>query len=442
MQKMTFLPGDAFHLLHMIAHVHDRSCVFHLFRNLVYLDNAATTPLAPEVLDAMRPFLEGEFGNASSVHQLGSRARVAIEAARETVARAINAEPREIVFTSGGTEADNAAIKGATLNQYAELKVWNKIKIVTSRAEHIAVLEPVEWLAKLGASVTYVPVSPLGHALFEREQIASDTSLVSLMMVNNETGAINRIAEISKIVKEKSKALIHTDAVQALGKIPIDVKELGIDLLSLSAHKIHGPKGIGALYIKSGTPWEPLLHGGSQERNRRGGTEAVALAVGFAEAIKLLPLLKKEGATHDRSYVGGWSLTGEAPPPTPSFYRRGLFAELRNYLLTKLAQIPEVILNSATDESSVDSIVNFTFTPDVLARLDADSLIIRFDLEGIAVSNGSACTSGSQQPSHVLLAMGKSKEVAAKSVRVSFSRYNTVEDIDRLVDVIGKIIGN
>jgi cysteine desulfurase len=384
---------------------------------LVYLDNAATTPLAPEVLDAMRPYLEGEFGNASSVHQLGSRARVAIESARDTIARAINAEPREIVFTSGGTEADNAAIKGAIFKQYAELKDWNKIKIVTSRAEHLAVLEPVEWFATLGASVTYVPSSPFGHALLEANQIASDTSLVSLMMVNNETGAINPISKLGKIVKEKSNALMHTDAVQALGKIPIDVKELGIDFLSLSAHKIHGPKGIGALYIKSGTPWEPLLHGGSQERNRRGGTEAVALAVGFAEAVNQLSLLFKEGG-------GGW------------------LSPLRNYLLTKLAQIPEVILNSATDETSVDSIVNFTFTPEVLARLDADFLIIRFDLEGIAVSNGSACTSGSQQPSHVLLAMGKSKEVASKSVRVSFSRYNTVEDIDRLVEVIRKILGN
>ncbi len=239
------------------------------------------------------------------------------------------------------------------------------------------------------------------------------------MMVNNETGAINPISEIIKIVKANSNALVHTDAVQALGKIPIDVKALGIDLLSLSAHKIHGPKGIGALYIKSGTPWEPLLHGGSQERNRRGGTESVALAVGFAEAIKRLP------SPH-------WG-RGQG---------EGGVASLRTYLLTKLAQFPEIVLNSATDESSVDSIVNFTFTNEVLARLDADALIIRFDLEGIAVSNGSACTSGSQQPSHVLLAIGKSKEVASKSVRVSFSRYNTVEDIDRLVEVVGKIIGN
>ena len=383
---------------------------------MIYLDNAATTPLAPEVLDAMRPFLTEEFGNASSVYQLGSRARVAIESARETVARAIGAETREIVFTSGGTEADNAAIKGALFKQYAEHADWKKIKIVTSHAEHLAVLEPIEWFAKLGAEVTYVPVSPFGNAMFDGNQITGDTSLVSLMMVNNETGAINQVSEITRIVKENSNALVHTDAVQALGKIPIDVKELGIDFLSLSAHKIHGPKGIGALYIKSGTPWEPLLHGGSQERNRRGGTESVALAVGFAEAVKLLP--------------------------SPPWGRGQGEGSLRHYLLSKLARIPEVVLNSATDESSVDSIVNFTFIPEVLARLDADALIIRFDLEGIAVSNGAACTSGSQQPSHVLLAIGKSKEVASKSVRVSFSRYNTVEDIDRLVEVVGKILVN
>jgi cysteine desulfurase len=380
---------------------------------MIYLDNAATTPLDPKVLDTMRPYFEGEFGNASSVHQLGTHARVALESARETVARAINAEPREIVFTSGGTESDNAAIKGAAFKQYAEHNDWKNIKIVTSRAEHLAVLEPTEWIAKFGASVTYVPLSPFGHALLDGDCVASDTTLVSLMMVNNETGAINPISEIVNVVKAGSSALVHTDAVQALGKMPIDVKAMGVDMLSLSAHKIHGPKGIGAIYIKSGTPWEPLMHGGSQERNRRGGTEAVALAVGFAEAVKIAS-----------GYMDGVDSVGL----------------LRKHLLNKLAKIPEIVLNSATDDTSIDSIVNFTFTPEVLSRMDADSLIIRFDLEGIAVSNGSACTSGSQQPSHVLLAMGRSKDVASKSVRVSFSHHNTTEDIDRLVEVIRKIL--
>ncbi|HZK76727.1 MAG TPA: cysteine desulfurase family protein [Candidatus Kapabacteria bacterium] len=387
---------------------------------MIYLDNAATTPLAPEVLEAMRPFLEGEFGNASSVYRLGSRARVALEEAREVIARAIHAEPREIVFTSGGTEANNAAIKGALFKHYADHfsgKPWSDLQVLTSPVEHHAVLEPMEWIAKLGASVTYVPVSPFGRVLLESvsERLSSETALVSLMMVNNETGAINPVSEISNIVKSKSKALIHSDAVHALGKIPIDVKELGIDFISLSAHKIHGPKGIGALYIKSGTPWEPLLHGGPQERNRRGGTEPVALAVGFAEAVKMA---------------------------AKNLDRVDDIGRLRKYLLNKLGEIPEVVFNSGFDDSSIDSIINFSFIPEVLARLDADALIIRFDLEGIAVSNGSACTSGSQQPSHVLLAMGKSKEVAAKSVRASFSRYNTVADIDRLIEAVKKILAS
>jgi cysteine desulfurase len=384
---------------------------------MIYLDNAATTPLAPEVLEAMRPFFEGEFGNASSVHRLGSRARVALEEARNVIAHALHAEPREIVFTSGGTEANNSAIKGVIFQKLREKKSFDEIGIITSPAEHHAVLEPIEWLSKVGASVTYAPISPTGSVLLEglSEQLFGNTALVSFMMVNNETGAINPLSEIVSAVKNKSKALTHTDAVQAFCKMPIDVKELEVDFLSLSAHKIHGPKGIGALYIKSGTPWEPLLHGGAQERNRRGGTEPVALAVGFAEAVKIVAA-RVDGVDH----VG----------------------QLKKYLLNKLGEIPEIVLNSAADSSSSNFIVSFSFIPEVLARLDADALIIRFDLEGIAISNGSACTSGSLQPSHVLLAMGKSKEVAMKSVRVSFSRYNTVEEIDRLVLAVEKILNS
>lgn len=383
----------------------------------IYLDNAATTSLAPEVLDAMRPFFEEEFGNASSVYRLGSRARVALEGAREVIARAIHAEPREIVFTSGGTEANNAAIKGAIFQAFREKKSFAQIGIVTSPTEHHAVLEPMEWLSKLGTVVSFASVDEVGRVSPEEigKLVTTDTVLVSAMLVNNETGTINPIPEIARAVTQNSKALLHTDAVQALGKMPIDVRKLGVDLLSLSAHKIHGPKGIGALYIKSGTPWEPLVHGGAQERNRRGGTEPVALAVGFAEAVNLFAkqVETMEGAQR-----------------------------LRTYLLSKLSEIPEVILNSASDDTSSDSIISFSFIPEVLSRLDADALIIRFDLEGIAVSNGSACTSGSQQPSHVLLAMGKSKEVARKSVRVSFSRYNTMADIDRLIDAVRKILNS
>ena len=378
---------------------------------MIYLDNSATTPLAPEVLRAMLPFMEGEFGNASSVYTLGSRARVALEGARETIARYINAEPREIVFTSGGTESNNTAISGPIFHSHFAGKAWNEMSVVTGHAEHHAVLQPVEFLEKFGVHTRYADVDRTGHIMLESigNKIDHKTLLVSCMMLNNEVGAINPIREIVHLVKERSSVLVHSDAVQALGKMRIDVKELGVDLLSLSAHKIHGPKGIGALYTRSGISWEPLMHGGAQERNRRGGTEAVALAVGFAEAIRLLP--DSETASDH-------------------------FQTLRSYLLARLSEIPEIILNSATDTTATDAIVNFSFVPDVLSKLDADSLLIRFDLEGIAISNGSACTSGSLQPSHVLLAMGLGKEVASKSVRVSFSRYNTKGDVDRFIEAL------
>jgi len=404
---------------------------------MIYFDNSATTSIAPEVLEAMQPFLEGEFGNASSVHTIGSRARVALEGAREIIAQAIHAEPKEIVFTSGGTESNNSAIKSALFHHYIEHfsgNAWSDLHTITTPAEHQAVLEPFEWISKLGAKVSYASVDGFGHAIPESidEQLTDNTAFVSIMMVNNETGAINPISEIAAKVKSRSKALIHSDGVQALGKIPIDVRELGVDFLSLSAHKIHGPKGIGALYIKAGTPFEQLLHGGSQERNRRGGTEAVALAVGFGEAVSFaVPEVFEADAIK-----GPTGLKAQNGPKGFSEHYRNL----RRHLLGKLKEIPEVVLNSASDESSVDPIVNFSFTPEVLARLDADALIIRFDMEGIAVSNGSACTSGSQQPSHVLLAMGKSADIAMKSVRVSFSRYNTISEIDMFIKALRNII--
>jgi cysteine desulfurase len=242
-------------------------------------------------------------------------------------------------------------------------------------------------------------------------------SLVSLMSVNNEVGSINPIAELCERVKLKStKALFHTDAVQALGKIPINVKEWGVDLLTLSAHKIHGPKGIGALFIKRGVMIEPLMHGGAQERNRRGGTEAVALAVGFAKAAEIM---KQEWHT-----------------------RENHIKELYELVLLSLSNIPEIRINSPLDGSGVHSIINFSFASDILHKVDGEALLIRFDLEGIAVSNGSACTSGSMQPSHVLLAMGLGAEVASKSLRVSLSKDTTKHDVERFVEVLKKIIGD
>ncbi len=383
---------------------------------MIYLDNSATTPIAPEVREAMLPFLEEEYGNASSVYQLGTRARVALEEARGAVGQAIGADAREIVFTANGTEANNMAIKGAVMERHFAGSAFKSLRVITSPAEHHAVLHPVEYLAKLGVQVGYALPDSAGVVSEEavKKELKKDVAVVSLMLVNNEVGAISPIGLIGPIIKSVSdKALFHTDAVQALGKMPINVRELGVDMLSLSAHKIHGPKAIGALFIKSGTKLEPLMHGGAQERNRRGGTESVALAVGFAKAVELAQ------ASLEQSRVQ--------------------FADLRSYLLTKLAEIPEVVLN--TDPTrSIESIVNFSFIPSVLEKLDGEALLIRFDLENIAISNGSACTSGTVQPSHVLMAMGKGKEVASKSIRVSFSRYSQKSAVDAFVAVLKTFI--
>lgn len=362
------------------------------------------------------PYLHDEYGNASSVYRLGTRARVALEEARGVIAQAIGADARELVFTANGTEANNMAIKGAIMQRHFDGTSFKSMRVITSPAEHHAVLHPVEYLEKLGVQIGYALPDSAGVVIEEvvKEQLKKDVALLSLMLVNNETGAINRIGRIGHILRTVSdKALVHTDAVQALGKMPINVRELGVDMLSLSAHKIHGPKGIGALFIKSGTKLEPLMHGGAQERNRRGGTESVALAVGFAKAVEMVQASLEQTREH--------------------------LAELRSYLLSKLADIPEVVLN--TDPTrSIESIVNFSFIPSVLEKLDGEALLIRFDLENIAVSNGSACTSGTVQPSHVLMAMGKGKEVASKSIRVSFSRYTEKSAVDAFVAALKSII--
>jgi cysteine desulfurase len=383
---------------------------------VIYLDNSATTPLAPEVREAMLPYLGDEYGNASSVYSLGTRARVALEEARATIAKAIGADAREIIFTSSGTEANNAAIKGTILEKHFTGIPFKNIHAITSPAEHHAVLNPFHFIEKLGSQAEQVQVDSAGviYPQALTNVLRKDLTLASFMMVNNEVGAISPIKDLTSAVKSQAKdALVHCDAVQALGKIKIDVRDLGVDMLSLSAHKIHGPKGIGVLYARSGIKWEPLMHGGAQERNRRGGTESVALAIGFAKAVELGEATLEETQTH--------------------------LIELRDYLLSRLAEHAEVVLN--TDPSrSVPSIVNFSFTPEVLAHLDGEALLIRFDLEGIAISNGSACTSGSLQPSHVLIAMGKGHEVASKSIRVSFSRYTDKSAIDRFIAALETII--
>ncbi len=363
----------------------------------------------------MEPYLKEEYGNASSIYSLGRSAHIALEDARAFVASSIGADPAEIVFTSGGTEANNHAINGSVFSSLKKGKSFEDISIITSKAEHHAVLEPASFLESLGVKVSRTRVDEVGRAMPSLSESAAKYELASMMLVNNEVGAINPIKEISQTLRESSPELLfHSDAVQALGKIEFDVKDLGVDLLSLSAHKIHGPKGIGALFIRRGVKIEPLHHGGAQERNRRGGTESVALAVGFGEAIKQMLLTKAESKKH--------------------------IQELRKYTSEKLSSFQEIIFNSASDERSVDGIINISFTPEVLAGLDGEALLIRFDLEGVAVSNGSACTSGSIQPSHVLLAMGKGPEIAAKSLRISFSRLTNFSDVDKFISVLTGIL--
>ncbi len=384
---------------------------------MIYLDNSATTPLDERVLDAMGPYLRDGFGNASSIYQLGRSARIALEDARATVASAIGAEESEIVFTSGGTEANNHAVQGAVFAAHLADRNFKEQSISVSQVEHHAVLEPAEFVEKLGVKVHRIGVDSDGIVDMNafRSSLSKNTSLISVMSVNNETGSINPIKEIFALTRELAPtSLIHTDAVQALGKIDINVKDWGVDLLSLSAHKVHGPKGIGALYVRRTVMIEPLLHGGAQERNRRGGTEAVALAVGFAKAAEIV-MQEKEA-------------------------RREYIHLLHTYLIRRLHEIEGVVLNSPTGGKSVDNIINITFTPEVLSKVEGDALIIRFDLDGIAVSNGSACTSGALQPSHVLLAMSKGEEVARKSIRVSLSARNSTEDLDAFIATLQKIL--
>lgn len=378
---------------------------------MIYLDNSATTHLDDRVRAAMEPYLGERFGNASSIHSLGREAHVALEEARSVIAKAIGADSAEIVFTSGGTEANNYAIKGSIFSEIKKGKAFSDLSVLTSPIEHHAVLEPIEFLTSLGVQPHFTGVDSDGVTILD--EISSDLTLASIMYVNNEVGSINDIQIITeKIRLAAPNTLIHSDGVQAFGKIQFDVHQLGVDLLSLSAHKIHGPKGIGALYIRRGVQIEPLMHGGSQERNRRGGTEPVALAVGFAEAARLV------GEEFDD--------------------RTAHIKQLRKYLLAKLSEMPEIIINSGN--KGVDAIINISFTSEILRRLDSEALIINFDLAGIAVSNGAACTSGTLQPSHVLLAMGKGKEIAAKSLRVSLSKNTTASEIDLFLLSLRKII--
>lgn len=363
----------------------------------------------------MAGFRGRSFANPGSVHQGGQRARVELETAREEVAELLGAEPKEIVFTSGGTEANNYALKGYAFGVRSRSGAWPTI--VTDRAEHHAVLHPAAFLQSLGVPVTWVDLDREGRvtppALRSRLPERSDDvpPLVSIMHANNETGTINPIAGLAAISHDAG-AVIHTDAVQSLGKVDCDVRALGVDMMTISAHKIHGPKGIGALYVRKEVELESLVHGGAQERNRRGGTEPVELVLGFAEALRV--------AIEERE-------TNAARMTT-----------LKRELLERLTAIEGVVVVTS-EENALPNIVNITF--DDAANLDGEGLIVGMDLRGIAVSNGSACTSGSMQPSHVLLAMGYPPEQARAAVRFSFSRFTTQEEIARAAVAMAEVVG-
>ncbi|MDK2992348.1 MAG: cysteine desulfurase [Clostridiales bacterium] len=371
----------------------------------IYMDHAATTYVKPEVLDEMLPYFTDKFGNPSSIYFYGREAKEAIEMAREKVAAAIGAEPSEIYFTSGGTESDNWAIKGAA---FAGKKKGNHI--ITSAIEHHAVLHTCQYLEKLGFEITYLPVDQYGLINPDdvRRTITDKTLLISIMTANNEIGTIEPISEIGKIAREQG-VYFHTDAVQAIGSMDIDVKSLNVDMLSLSGHKFYGPKGIGSLYIKKGVKIDQFMHGGAQERNRRASTENVPGIIGLGKAIELA--------------------TATMPQ------RREHLTRLRDRLIKGIMdKIPFVRLNGhPTERLPGNANLSFEF-------IEGESMLLSLDLKGVAASSGSACTSGSLDPSHVLLAIGLPHEIAHGSLRLTLGDDNTEEDVDYVIEILPDIV--
>lgn len=374
-------------------------------KRCIYVDNAATTKLKPEVLEKMMPYLTEEYGNPSSVYSLSRTTKSAIEDARKKVAAAFNAEPKEILFTSGASEADNWAIKGIA---YSMRDKGNHI--ITTKIEHHAVLHTLEHLEKNGYEVTYLDVDENGLVdLTELENAITDkTILITIIFANNEIGTIQPVKEIGEIAR-KHNVYFHTDAVQAIGNVEIDVKEMNIDLMSLTAHKIYGPKGTGALYVKKGVKLHPYIHGGGQEFSRRAGTENVAGIVGFGAAIEL--------ATKDIAK------------------KVEKISKLRDSYIEKiLKEIPYVKLNGHPSKRLCNN-TNMSFR-----YIEGEALLLSLDMKGICASSGSACTSGSLDPSHVLLAIGLPHEIAHGSLRVTFGDFNTMEDVDYIVESLKEIV--
>lgn len=379
----------------------------------IYFDNAATTEINEEVLEAMMPYLKDDFGNASSIHSFGKSAKVLLEDARDTISGFIGASPKEIFFTGGGTESNNFAIKGTALSFLGT----DKNHIITSSTEHLAVIDTLKYLEKkFNFRVSFVKPDRDGRIAAEtlRAYYTPQTFLISVMHSNNETGVINNIKEITSDAS-KNNIYVHTDSVQSIGKTYFNVKDLNVNFAILSAHKIYGPKGISALYIKDKTHTDKYMHGGKQERDMRGGTENIASIAGFKKAVEILNTDIKKDILH--------------------------YSSLKNYLCSKLKQYygDAVILNSAEGEDSLPNIVNISFDRNRL-DFDEEMLLIQLDLKGIAVSGGSACTSGTHQPSHVLLEMGRDRLTALGSLRISFSRKNTKEETDNFMIALKDIV--
>lgn len=379
---------------------------------LIYMDHAATTPVRPEVMRAMLPFFSENFGNPSSIYEMAQQSRGAVDRARRTIARALGCRASEVVFTSGGTESDNAAIKGVAT---ALRNIGNHV--ITSSIEHHAVLHACHQLEQFGFDVTYLPVDEYG--LVDPDDVAGAiterTTLVSVMLANNEIGTIEPVAEIAAAVGREArrvgrKIYVHTDAVQALGALDVNVQELGVDLLSLSGHKLYGPKGVGALYIKRGTPFEPLISGGGQEREKRSGTENVPSIVGLAEAVRLAELERAE--------------------ITPRV------ARLRDKIIISIHErIPDAKLNGHPDQRLPNN-VNVSFE-----SVEGEPVLLGLDFAGICASSGSACSSASLEPSHVLTAIGLSADLAQGSLRITIGRETTDEDIEYMIQTLTDLVG-
>ncbi len=374
-------------------------------KKMIYLDNAATTRTASEVVEAMLPYFSEFYGNASTVYEFGGKSKEAISQARGIIANAIGAKENEIYFTAGGSESDNWALKAA-----AEVYKGKGKHIITSKIEHHAILHTCQWLEQNGFEVTYLDVDEFGVVKLEelKKAVRPDTILISIMFANNEIGTIEPVAEIGKIAREHG-VLFHTDAVQAFGQVPINVDELNIDMLSSSGHKLNGPKGVGFLYIRKGVKIRSFVHGGAQERKRRAGTENVPGIVGFGKAAELALADMKERTDRER--------------------------KLRDYLMERvLKEIPFTRVNGDRTNRLPNN-VNLCFQ-----FVEGESLLIMLDMKGICGSSGSACTSGSLDPSHVLLAIGLPHEIAHGSLRLTLGADTTREDIDYTVDTIKEIV--